>query len=177
MTTPSGRELLFTRTEDRRRTRRRFPTPPAALLSEVNLVVRSGSVRFALTTSPAEAAPELLSYLPSLLLDPTWRTVHLRSADPGIEDLFVAVVPPDLAGREAALSELRAFRFDVVTAHLADPLGDWLDHVLDVGRVAFVPCGSEEDRRTAEAAGVTWELKAQFDDGDAIEWSLVPLRR
>lgn len=176
MTSPSGREILFRRVEDDDLIHQKFPPPPAAILSEVGLLVRSGPVRFALTTSPSETALDLLSHLPLLLLDPTWRTIHLRSVELSTNDLFVSVVPSGQTDRERSLEELRDFRFDVVTAQLKEPLGEWIEDVLDVGRVTFVSCSSDDDRRAAENAGVTWELQARFDGANMAEWSLAPLR-
>jgi type IV pilus assembly protein PilB len=86
MSSQMGKELLFARAETRSAIYERFPPPSAAVLSEVNLLVRSGSARFAVTSSPSEIGKELLPHLPDLLLDPTWRTVHLRSADPGLDE-------------------------------------------------------------------------------------------
>jgi hypothetical protein len=176
MRSRSGREILFVRTEDRTRVQDRFPPLPSTLLSDVNLLVRSGAGRFALTTSPSETAEEILPYLPLLLFESTWRTVHLQSVDRAGDDLFVAVIPSSPDEREESLAELRAFRFDAVTAQLSGPLEDWVEAVLDVGRVAFVTCYSDSDRRAAQKAGISWELQLERSDSGAMEWSLTPLR-
>lgn len=176
MSSPTGQEFLFLPIEDRARIHERFPPPSAAVLSEVKLLVRSLSVRFALSTSPVEMVEELLPYLPLLLLESSWRSVHLVNSDPEVEDLFVALVPSDGKGQRETLDALRAFHFDAVTAQLNGPLGDWVEEVLDIGRVAFVPCASDADRKAAEKAGVLWELQVKRGGAGKMEWSLLPLR-
>jgi len=176
MSSQSGREILFVRIEDRTRPHDRFPPPPPTLISDVNLLVRSGSGKFAFTTSPPETADEILPYLPRLFLDSTWRTVHLLDVDREVDDLFVAVIPSHPADRQNSLADLGAFRFDAVTAQLSSPPEDWVEAVLDIGRVAFVICRSDLDRRAAQKAGISWELLLQRSEQGAMEWSLSPLR-
>jgi hypothetical protein len=172
----SAREILFVRTEVRTKLHDRFPQPPSTLLADVNLLVRSGAGRFAFTTSPSETAEEILPYLPLLLLDSTWRTVHIQSVDPAVDDLFVAVVPMNPTERQKSLNDLRAFRFDAVTAQLSGSLEEWVEGVLELGRVAFVAPQSDSDRIAAQKAGISWELQLERRDSGAMEWSLTPLR-
>ena len=176
MNSPTGKEYLFTRVEEWAKIHERFPPPSSNVLSEVKLLVRSGSARFALTTSPADEAREVLPFLPHLFFDSSWRSVHLVSEEQQLEDIFLATIPKEAKGRREALAALKPFRFDAVTAGLDGPLGDWIEEVLGVGRVTFIPCSSDADRKVAEKAGVQWELQARRGEGGKLDWSLLPLR-
>lgn len=172
----TGREFLFTRAEYRATPRNEYAPPPAGILAEIGLLVRTGPVRFLLSTSPGIDPGKLLPQLPALLLDPMWRSVHLRQeiADSDSE-VFLTILPEAAAARTQALREIRDFRFDVVTALLPGPLTDWVEDVADIGRVTFVPCTSPDDREAARRAGFGWELRVTTDDSGATGWSLAPL--
>jgi hypothetical protein len=80
------------------------------------------------------------------------------------------------AERQKSLNDLRAFRFDAVTAQLSGSLEEWVEGVLELGRVAFVAPQSDSDRIAAQKAGVSWELQLERSGSGAMEWSLTPLR-
>lgn len=167
-----GREFLFRPIKENAGIRERFPAPSQGVLSEIRLLVRSGSARFVVTATPSELGEEILPYLPALLLDPGWRALHLASREHDDPQLFSVVV--DDWGEEE-LKELRAFHFDVVTAGPSLPVEEWLPGVLELGASAFLLVSQDEDRRRLQDAGVRWEIMISRDDGGRLEWTLVPL--
>ena len=50
-----------------------------------------------------------------------------------------------------------------------------MGRALDVAAVAFLLWEEDDDRRAAYDAGVRWELRAERQPGDHLEWSLEPL--
>lgn len=171
----SGHEYLFRPVQERNLLQERFPPPPAGILSEIRLLARSGSARFLVTAEPEAHGHDILPHLPSLLLDPSWRAIHVHAGDEEVEDAFSLRVPRE-AGRWAAEMEtLRAFHLDVVTVDLPGPAADWAASALDVAAVAFLLGSGDEDRRPAHEAGVRWELHVERS-GQRLEWSLEPLR-
>jgi len=175
--TPAGEEILFSPFEERARILERFSAPPAAVLSEVQLLVRSGAARFGVTSTSPELVHEILPFLPHLLLDPTWRTVHLYSGTRVEEGVFSLQPPPPGPSRDSFLESLRGFHFDAVTADLEEEVtGDWLAGVLSVAANAFVPWHEGIEQRVAEQAGIRWELGVRRTDGGRVEWNLTPLR-
>ncbi len=171
---PGGREFLFEPIEERSGVHDRFPPPASGVLTEIRLLARSGAARFAVRAD-AELGAEILPHLPHLLLDPSWRALHVGRKR--VEaDVFQVVVPSDAAGREAELEALRAFGFDVLTADLAELGEDALDGLADVAAVVFLLWPGEPDHATAHDAGIRWELRIERGSGDQLDWSLEPLR-
>lgn len=169
---PGGREFLFRAVPERSAARERFTPPPADVLSETRLLARSGPARFAVTTAPAELGPRILPHLPALLIDPSWRSVHLHD---GIEEeesgVFSVPLPSDASARAREMESLGAFRFDVVTVALAETSGDGWAEALDLAPVGFVlvPDGAT---RAAWDAGIRWALEIQRRDDETLRWSL-----
>jgi len=150
--------------------------PGSSILSEIRVLVASGSARFAVTTQPASLGPEILHHLPGLLLGGDARTVAITDRDYSDERLFVHRVPWDLAELDADLQGLSTFRFAAVSADLSGAPNEWIDAVLDVAQTAFVLWGDERDRQVAHVAGVRWHLKVGRTDNNELEWALQPLR-
>lgn len=171
---PGGREFLFEPIEERSGIHDRFPPPQSGVLTEIRLLARSGSARFAVLADP-QLGDEILPHLPHLLLDPSWRAVHVatRRVD---ADVFQVVVPSEAARREKELDELRAFGFDVLTASLEEFGVDALDGLADVAAVVFLLWSTDIDHAAAQGAGVRWELRIARGAGDQLEWTLEPLR-
>lgn len=171
-----GREFLFRAVPERSAARERFTPPPADVLSETRLLARSGSARFAVSTEPRELGPRILPHLPALLIDPSWRSVHLHEGE-AVEESGVFTVPlaTDPAARARELEGLGAFRFDVVTAAPSGDLrsGGWSE-ALDLAPVGFLLL-TDGDRGAAREAGVRWELEIVRRDDDTLRWSLHPL--
>lgn len=171
---PGGREFLFEPIEERSGIHDRFPPPAAGVLTEIRILARAGAARFAVRADP-ELGAEILPHLPLLLLDPSWRAVHVGAARVDA-DVFQVTVPADAAGREQELETLRAFGFDVLTANL-DELGTAaLDALADVAAVVFLLWPGEVDHAAAVGAGVRWELRIERGSGELLEWTLEPLR-
>lgn len=172
-----GSEYLFRPVRQRSSVQDRFEPPNQAVLSEIRLLARSGAARFVLRTDPPELGHEILPYLPALTLDPSWRSVHVTDRrDPAAPEVFTVSVPQG-AERRAALQELRAFRFDVVTADLSGPPDEWAPEVLDTARVAFLIAEGEDQVRALEAEGARWMLRVERTPDQHVRWSLQPLHR
>ena len=125
MAASGGTEYVFSPVELRAKIHERFPPPGSGVLSEVKLLVRSGSARFAVTTEPASLSTDLIPHLPALFLDSHWRAVHVgegAGAGEESEEVFRVEVPHETTARAEALEALRAFHFDAVTADLGGPL-------------------------------------------------------
>lgn len=167
----NGREFLFRPVKENAGIRERFQAPSQGVLSEIRLLVRSGSARFAVTASPPELGEEILPYLPALLLDPGWRALHMAAKEHADPQLF-SIVVDDWA--EEKLKELRAFHFDVVTAGPSSPVEEWLPGVLELGASAFLLVPESQDRRVLQDAGVRWEIMITRAAGQ-LEWTLLPL--
>ncbi len=173
---PGGREYLFRPMEERSLLHDRFPPPPPALLGEIRLLARSGSARFAVV-APDDIGPDILCHLPALLLDPSWRSVHLGSATaPPRDDVLQVRLPSEDQGRAEVLEGLRDFGFDVVTVDLSETGVGLTDAVADVAGVVFARWPDGADRRLAHEAGIRWELEIRPLGAASLEWSLAPLR-
>jgi hypothetical protein len=175
--TDGGREFLFRPVRESPALQERFPPPTAGLLSEIRLLARSGSARFLVHGDPDELAKEVLPYLPALLLDPTWRSLHMSAdaanEEDGVFDLSVGMDGQNWV-REA--DSMRAFCFDAVTV---DPPPDNPAvslPALDVAPVAFVLWKRGGDRAPAIAAGMRWELSVARAEGRQLLWELTPLQ-
>lgn len=171
-----GSETLFRPVQEGSLLEERFSRPPPGLLAEIRLLGRSGSARFLLTSEPAELGPEVLPHLPALLLDPSWRSVHLhdRGTDPP-DEVFGVALPEEPVELQRELEGLRSFHFDVVTVDLSGDPGRWMRAALDVAPVAFLAWDPGAGREMAYDSGVRWLLRvARLDEG-RVEWSLEPL--
>ena len=154
----------------------RFPAPPASLVSEVRLLARSGSARFLVLGDPPELAGEILPHLPRMLLDPTWRSVHLLTEpDRGAEQVFALTAPREREQWARHAEGLRTFHFDAVTVDGADADLEWALGALDIASVAFVLGTEQTDRRAAHAGGIRWELRVARSLGQSLTWSLDPV--
>ncbi len=176
LTSPAGTEYLIRPVEADTRLHERFHPPPQGILSEVRLLARSGTARFAVTTTPESLAEAILPYLPALLLEPSWRSVHVGGEGEPPEDVFMVVLPTDPEGRAGAIGDLRAFHFDALTAHLPGDPEEWAPEVLDLAGAAFLAWSGEADRRVADRIGIRWELRIEGGEGGRFEWSLLPLK-
>jgi hypothetical protein len=172
----SGREYLFRVTSSTPTLEQRFPPPGDGVLSEVRLLARSGSARFVVITNPAELGHEILPHLPSLLLDPSWRSVYINGNEgDAANEAFSVRMPADPATWSAELDALRAFHFDVVTVDLSGGDNAWAESALDVASVAFLAWGEADERRVAYDAGIRWILRIERDPEGLLQWSLDPL--
>lgn len=174
--TPGGREYLFRSTDDGNGPRNRFTPPEPGLAMEIRLLARSGSARFAVTADPGELGPLILPHLPRLLLDRSWREVHLAFDGGDEDDVFRVALSSTEEHRAEELEELRGFGFDVVTADLTGGGTAAMRAIFDVAGVSFVLWPPSDDRKTAYEAGIRWELHLTRLEGDRLDWSLLPLR-
>lgn len=171
----SGAEYLFRVAPERSVLQDRFAPPTPGVLSEVRLLTRSGSARFIVTTRPEALGHEILPHLPTLLLDPSWRSIYVNAGEQkAAGEAFSLQMPTDPTTWAAELETLRAFHFDVVTVDLTGNAAEWAGSALDVASVAFLLWPAEQDRRPAWEAGIRWELRLE-KDGSQLEWSLHPL--
>ncbi len=173
----SGHEYLFRPIRARSRLEGRFQPPSPGLMSEIRLLARSGSARFIVTADPAELGHEILPHLPTLLLDPSWRSIYINAEDQAAaEEAFSLQMPknPDRWAQE--LETLRAFHFDVVTVDLTGNEEAWAGSALDVASVAFLLWPGDEEPRAAYDAGIRWHLHIERHQGGHLEWSLDPLQ-
>ena len=172
----TGREFLFKPVQEHAVLQERFATPPSGILSEIRLLARSGSARFAVLTEPENLGHEILPHLPVLVLDPSWRSIYVndQGGDPAGE-AFSVELPEDTSTWKDELEALRAFHFDVVTVDLSAPPAEWLESSLDIASCAFIRWTEEHKLRVAHEAGVRWELKIVRMEGDHLEWTLEPI--
>ena len=171
----SGHEYLFRPTQEKHVVQERFPAPAPGILSEIRLLSRSGSARFIVTTKPEELGHDILPHLPTLLLDPAWRSIYVNASDQkAAGEAFSLQMPKDPDRWASELETLRAFHFDVVTVDLTGNAESWAASALDVASVAFLLWPPATDRRAAWEAGIRWELHLEMDGG-RLDWSLVPL--
>jgi len=173
----SGREYLFRPVRKYSRLQERFPPPAQGILSEIRLLARSGSARFVVRAGPGDLGREILPHLPALLLDPSWRSVHVsveehRSA----EEVFSVVAPRELGEWAQEAESLRAFHFDAVTVDPTGTEAGWALAGLEIAAVAFILWLGDEDRRPAYDAGVRWELGVEREEGKRLDWRLEPLQ-
>ncbi len=172
----SGREYLFKPSRQPTKLEDRFPPPAAGIVSEVRLLARSGTARFVVLADPPELGHEILPHLPTLLLDPSWRSIYINAMDHGAaREAFSVRMPEDPATWAEELDALRAFHFDVVTVDLAGGDKVWAENALDVASVAFLLWSTGEDLRPAHAAGIRWQLTVSRSDDGGLDWSLEPL--
>ncbi len=172
----SGSEYLFTTRPVESGLEERFPPPAEGILSEVQLLARSGAARFIVTTDPGSLGHEILPHLPTLLLDPSWRSIYLHAHEQAAAgEAFSVTLPSDPDRWAEELEALRAFHFDVVTVDLSGGNKYWAGEALDVASVAFLLWQVDEDTAPAYEAGIRWCLHIVQSDGGHLEWSLEPL--
>ena len=171
----TGTEYLFRPVQEKNVLQERFPPPSPGILSEVRLLCRSGSARFIVTVKPDDLGHDILPHLPSLLLDPSWRSIYVNAEDQkAAGEAFSMQMPKEPEKWATELETLRAFHFDVVTVDLTGNAESWASSALDVASVAFLLWPAETDRRLAWEAGIRWELHIERD-GALLDWSLNPL--
>ena len=177
LSTGVGEEYVFRPVRPESRLEDRFPSPPASLLSEVRLLARSSSARFLVHGDPADLGREILPHLPRLLLDPSWRGVHVV-AKPHVaaEEVFSIVAPTDPDAWERQAESLRTFHFDVVSVDPSGADGSWALGALDIASVAFVLWNEGADKSAAYDAGIRWELHVARALGHTLSWKLDPLQ-
>ena len=175
MADETGSEYLFRPSHERNVLQDRFPPPTPGILSEIRLLSRSGSARFIVTANPESLGHDILPHLPTILLDPSWRSIYVHAVDQkAAGEAFSLRMPMDSEEWASELDTLRAFHFDVVTVDLTGNAESWAASALDVASVAFLLWSPELDRRPAWEAGIRWELRLEMDGG-RLDWSLVPL--
>ena len=171
----SGSEYLFRPLAESPKVAERFQPLPEGIVSEVRLLARSGAARFLVTADPDELGREVLPHLPHLLLDPSWRGIHVHAGERGSADeAFSLALPEDPRAWRQELEALRAFHFDVVTVDL-EVGQDWPDAALDVASIAFLLWPGDEEKRAAHDAGIRWRLHVAREGDERLEWSLEPL--
>lgn len=172
----SGHEYLFRPVEPHVPVQKRYTPPPAGIVQEIRMLARSGSARFVVTALPDALGHEILPHLPSLLLNPSWRSIYINASEQeAADEAFSLKIPTDPDKWAAELDTLQSFRFDVVTVDLSGNEGEWADSALDVASVAFLLWDHDDDREPAYEAGVRWELHVARTDAGSLEWSLTRL--
>lgn len=172
----SGAEYLFRPRADASESLARFPAPPEGVVSEVRMLARSGAARFVVTAEPSELGRRILPHLPGLLLDPSWRSIHVHAEKhPSADEAFSLAMPRDPKAWRRELEALRAFHFDVVTVDLEGGRGDWADIALDVASIAFLLWPHADDTGEAYRAGVRWRLRLAEGTDEGLDWALETL--
>ena len=174
LTGPGGREYLFQPVEEPSTLHDRFPPPASGVLTEIRLLARSGVARFAVMAA-SDLGEEILPYLPALLLDPSWRAVHLTRKPSGT-DVFQLPMPEGDDVPVEELEALRAFGFDAVTASLVELGVAAAEPVADVAAVVFLLWQGELDGARAREAGIRWKLGVARQEGGGLDWTLEPIR-
>jgi hypothetical protein len=176
MADEAGREYLFKPTAAPTTVQDRFPAPSEGIVSEVRLLARSGTARFVVVASPPELGHEILPHLPTLLLDPSWRSIYISAEELGDgREAFSLLMPDDPSTWAHELETLRAFHFDVVTVDLSGGDKAWAESALDIASVAFLLWPADDDTRPAHSAGIRWRLSIARNEQDELDWSLDPL--
>lgn len=178
MGSDNGAEYLFRPVQEGSRLRERFDPPPQGVVSEVRMLARSGSARFIVVTRPETLGRAILPRLPDLLLDPSWRSIHMTGAEgSAAEGAFTVELPSE--DRERWLTEfelLRPFHFDAVTADLPVDDPDWIQPLLDIASVVFLLWPEDADPEPMREAGIRWELTVEEAGSERLEWTLAPSR-
>ena len=172
----SGLEYLFHPLQGVTHLEERFPPPSSGVVSEVQLLARSGRARFVVTSSPESVGHQVLPHLPELLLDPNWRSIYINAADrPEAAEAFSHRLSDDPQAWATELETLRAFQFDVVTVDLSGGSPDWPASALDVASVAFLLWDESDDMAPAHEAGIRWHLHIRQQADGSLDWTLEPL--
>lgn len=174
----SGAEYLFRPVRDDTVVEERFDPPSRETLSEVRLLARSGAARFLVTSEPQDLGGEILPHLSTLLLDSSWRSVHVSDGvrPPPPESFSLELPRDDPESWRGELEGLKAFHFDAVAVDLSGPADRWIESALDIADVAFLLWEGNRDRKVAHEAGVRWELRVETIDEDRLRWTLDPLQ-
>ena len=173
----SGREYLMRPRRIGSSLDNRFPAPPPGILSEIRLLTRSGTARFIVGAQPPKLGHEILPHLPAILLDPSWRSIHIHSSEHAVADeAFSLRLPRDASSWSSEIERLHAFQFDVVTVDLTGGERTWTEPALDIASVAFLLWHDDDDRSQAYEAGIRWELRVERGSDGQLAWSLEPLR-
>ncbi len=177
LSSPGAVEILFRPRHDASRAPSRLGPPPAEILTEIRLLARTGAARVAVTSEPPGLSTSALPHLPALLLDPSWRSVHLGEAD---DEMPATVFTYQFSGRDAstrseALEELRGFAFDVLTVDLSTSDTEWLIDLLPVAPATFVRQSASADPGALREAGLRWRLHLEEEGEERLVWSLQPL--
>ena len=176
MADESGHEFLFKPVEEKNVLHDRFDAPAPGIMTEIRMLARSGSARFIVTTEPAQLGHDILPHLPTLTLDPSWRSIYINAEDQkAAHEAFSLQMPQDPEQWSNELDTLRAFHFDVVTVDLTGNAESWAASALDVASVAFLLWGTDDDRRPAYEAGIRWELRLTRKEEGQLDWTLEPL--
>jgi type IV pilus assembly protein PilB len=172
----SGQEYVFRPRPQAVREPPSFPPPPEGIVSEVRLLARSGAARFVVTTDPPELGQEILPRLPSLLLDPSWRSIYVHTREqPAATEAFSHRLTDDPEKWRENLDSLRVFQFDVATLDLAGGERGWIASALDLGSVAFLRWSDGADPALARDSGIRWHLHVARRNDLDLDWSLEPL--
>jgi type IV pilus assembly protein PilB len=172
-----GVEYLFRPEKVQARLLERFPPPPPGVVSEVRLLAQSGSARFAVTGQPDTLVSAIFPYLPALLFQESWRSVHLAAAGSETpDDVFSLRLDPASPDAASTVDEVRGFHFDAATLSLPGNPKDWASSLIDVAATTFVRWEGLTDRSVAAGQGIRWELKIESPADGHVEWSLSPLR-
>ncbi len=151
------------------------PTPSTDIVSEIGVIVASGSGKFLVLAPEAHPAADLVPRLPATLMDRSLRRIHLTDDGDSDKDGTV-VLPGDPQARRALLDQLEAFAFDVVTADLSDrdvSLTSILNELASTSFISALPNGGDTD---AWEAGFRWELRLTAGSGVLPTWQLSPLQ-
>ena len=171
---PGGAEYVFRPGAEHSTSFDRFSPPSLGVVSEVRLLASSGAARIIVTSDPADLLDDMFPYLPALLFDASWRSVHLSEARPPDDEVFCILVG-DGSDRTDALTQLRAFRFDVATADLTGPATEWARAASDVATVTLVRW-RDGDTSSARGVGLRWQLHLESTAGGQVDWRLRPLK-
>jgi len=171
---PTGAEYLFRPADERSTLFDRFSPPTSGIVSEVRLLAGSGAARFIVTSEPVDLLDDMLPYLPALLFDASWRSVHLSEAGAPDDEVF-SILIGDGDGRDDSLTQLRAFHFDVATVDLTGPTADWARVASDVATVTLIRW-RDADTSSAPDVGLRWQLHLESTAGGQVDWSLRPLK-
>lgn len=171
----SGREYLFLPRGDDGGDDDGYPAPPAGIVSEIRILARSGTARFAVTTDPPELGHGILPHLPELTLDPSWRSIYLNARNqPAAARAFSVKLPDDPATWGDEIEALSIFHFDAVTVDLSGGDGSWAGAAVDIASVAFL-LWPEEASEGAREAGMRHRLRIRRVGDGELEWALESL--
>lgn len=171
----SGREYLFVPRGGEEDDGDGYAPPPAGIVSEIEMLARAGTARFAVTTDPPALGHEILPHLPDLVLDPAWRSIYLSAGDrPATARAFSVKLPEDPATWEAEIDALKIFHFDAVAVDLSGGDGSWAPAAVGIASVAFLHW-PEPSADGARKAGIRYRLFIRKADDEALDWTLEPV--